>query len=194
MNLNLSALAWLLSVLLFGTAACATNSGIRPPLDPNTPDMKQTHKVTPFLMFNDQLEAALELYTATFPDSRVENMARMGQDGPVSSAKFVIGGQRFMGFNGGPHFKFTEGFSMFVDCQDQAEVDRYWDKLIQAGSKPTQCGWINDPYGISWQIIPRRFMELMRGDNPKKVKAVVDAMMKMQKLDVEVLERAYAEG
>jgi predicted 3-demethylubiquinone-9 3-methyltransferase (glyoxalase superfamily) len=149
------------------------------------------NKVTPFLMFNDQLEAAIELYTATFPDSKIKNVARAGQDGPITSAEFVIGGQSFMGYNGGPHFKFTDGFSLFVSCEDQAEVDRYWDKLLQAGAKPVQCGWITDPFGVSWQIVPKRFMELLGDKDRKKVKAVVDAMMKMQKLDVATLEEAY---
>ena len=151
-------------------------------------------KVTPFLMFNDQLEAAMAFYTATFPDSQIRNVARTGEDGPVASAEFVVGGQFFMGYNGGPYFTFSEGFSLFVDCEDQAEVDEYWDKLVEAGATPTQCGWIKDPFGISWQIVPRRFMELIRDTNPTKVKAVMDAMMEMVKLDVAALERAYDEA
>ena len=99
-----------------------------------------------------------------------------------------------MGYNGGPHFSFSEGFSLFVDCKDQGEVDEYWDKLVRAGAKPTRCGWITDPFGLSWQIVPRRFMELIRDKDPRKVKAVVEAMMKMVKLDVAGLERAYAEA
>ena len=149
-------------------------------------------KVTPFLMFQNQLEAAIEFYTATFPDSQVKNVTRTGKDGPILSAEFVVGGQSFMAYNGGPHFSFSEGFSLFVDCEDQDEVDRYWDKLIRAGAKPTQCGWITDPFGLSWQIVPRRFMELIRDENPRKVKAVIDAMMKMVKLDVKALEKAHA--
>jgi predicted 3-demethylubiquinone-9 3-methyltransferase (glyoxalase superfamily) len=152
------------------------------------------NKVTPFLMFNDQLEAALEFYTATFPDSKVKSVARAGKDGPITSAEFVIGGQSFMGYNGGPHFAFSEGFSLFVDCKDQREVDEYWDKLVRAGARPTRCGWITDPFGLSWQIVPRRFVELIRDKDPKKVKAVIEAMMKMVKLDVAELERAYADA
>ena len=94
-------------------------------------------KVTPFLMFNDQLEAAMEFYTATFPDSQIRNVARTGKDGPITSAEFVVGGQVFMGYNGGSYFTFSEGFSLYVDCEDQAEVDEYWDKLVKAGAKPT---------------------------------------------------------
>ena len=152
------------------------------------------NKVTPFLMFNDQLEAAMEFYSATFPDSEIRNVARAGEDGPISSAEFVVGGQRFMGYNGGPYFSFSEGISLYVDCADQDEVDEYWDKLLKAGAKPTACGWIKDPFGLSWQIVPRRFGELIRDRNPSKVKAVMNAMMTMEKLDVAELERAYNEA
>ena len=149
------------------------------------------NKITPFLMFNDQLEAAIKFYTATFPDSEVLNVARTGADGPINSAEFVVGGQRFMGYNGGSYFSFSEGVSLYVDCVDQAEVDDYWDKLVKAGATPTACGWIKDPFGLSWQIVPRRFTELIRDSDAKKVKAVMDAMMTMVKLDVAGLERAY---
>lgn len=152
------------------------------------------NKVTPFLMFNDQLEAAIAFYTATFPDSEISNVARTGEDGPISSAEFVVGGQRFMGYNGGSHFSFSEGFSLYVDCADQAEVDEYWDKLVTAGATPTACGWIKDPFGLSWQIVPRRFTELINDQDPSKVKAVMAAMMTMVKLDVAELERAYNEA
>ncbi len=148
-------------------------------------------KVTPFLMFNDQLEAAIAFYTATFPDSEVRNVFRSGADGPVQSAEFVVGGQPFMGFNGGPHFSFSEGFSLFVRCQDQAEVDRYWDKLVAAGARPSRCGWITDQFGLSWQIVPQRFIELIGDEDPQKVQAVMAAMLQMVKLDVAALERAY---
>ena len=149
------------------------------------------HKVTPFLMFNDQLEAAIEFYTATFPNSEVHSVARTGKDGPISSAEFVVGGQRFLGYNGGSYFSFSEGVSLYVDCVDQDEVDEYWDKFLKAGAQPTQCGWIKDPFGLSWQIVPRRFIELIGDRDPRKVKAVMDAMMTMVKLDVAALEKAY---
>ena len=152
------------------------------------------NKVTPFLMFNDQLEAAIAFYTATFPDSEVRNVARTGKDGPISSAEFVVGGQRFLGYNGGSYFSFSEGVSLYVDCADQAEVDEYWNKLVNAGAKPTQCGWIKDPFGLTWQIVPRRFTELIGDRDPRKVKAVMDAMLKMVKLDVAALEQAYDEA
>ena len=99
-----------------------------------------------------------------------------------------------MGYNGGPYFTFSEGLSLFVDCEDQAEVDKYWDKLVEAGAKPIQCGWIRDPFGLSWQIIPRRFMQLIRDHDSRKVEAVMKVMMTMVKLDVAALERAYNEA
>jgi len=151
-------------------------------------------KVTPFLMFNDQLEAAIAFYTNTFPDSEIKNVARTGKDGPITSAEFVIGGQSFMGYNGGPYFNFSQGFSLFVDCEDQEEVDKYWNILIGAGATPLQCGWITDQFGITWQIVPKRFMELISDKNPKKVQAVMKAMMEMVKLDVAELEKAYDEA
>ncbi len=151
-------------------------------------------KVTPFLMFNDQLEAAIAFYTATFPDSEVRQLSRAGEDGAITAAQFVVGGQAFMGYNGGPYFTFSEGFSLFVDCEDQAEVDRYWDRLVGAGATPSQCGWIIDPFGVSWQIVPRRFMELIADRNPRKVQGVMAAMMEMVKLDVAALEKAYEEA
>lgn len=148
-------------------------------------------KVTPFLMFNDQLEDAIAFYTATFPESKITTLARTGTDGPVTSAEFVVGGQSFMGYNGGPYFNFSQGFSLYVDCADQTEVDQYWNKLIDAGATTLQCGWITDPFGVTWQIVPRRFTELIGDQNPKKVQAVMDAMMTMVKLDVATLEVAY---
>lgn len=152
------------------------------------------NKVTPFLMFDNQLEAAIEFYTNTFPASEVKNIARTGEDGPVTSAEFIVGGQFFMGYNGGSYFSFSQGFSLYVNCENQAEVDEYWDKLIDAGATPAQCGWITDPFGLTWQIVPKRFMELINDSNSKKVKAVMDTMMKMIKLDVAELEKAYNEA
>lgn len=149
------------------------------------------NKVTPFLMFEDQLEAAIAFYAATFPGSEIKNVARTGKDGPITSAEFVIGGTHFMGYNGGSYFKFSQAFSLYVDCEDQAEVDRYWDHLVAAGATPVQCGWITDPFGVTWQIVPRRFTQLIADANPARVKAVMDAMMTMVKLDVAALEKAY---
>lgn len=152
---------------------------------------KQMNKVTPFLMFDDQLEAAIAFYTATFPDSEIKTVARTGKDGPITSAEFVVGGQFFMGYNGGSYFTFSQGFSLFVNCKDQREVDEYWNKLVSAGATPLQCGWITDQFGVTWQIVPSRFMELIADKNPRKVQAVMEAMMPMVKLDVAALEKAY---
>jgi len=152
-------------------------------------------KVTPFLMFSAGLEDAVKFYTATFPDSSVTTMGRAGPNGPLMSAEFVVGGQKFLGFNaGGDHFKFSDAYSMMVDCVDQAEVDRYWKAILDAGGKESQCGWINDPWGLAWQIVPRRFMEMIADKNPKKVDAVVQAMLKMRKLIVADLEQAYRDA
>lgn len=148
-------------------------------------------KVTPFLMFNDQLEAAIAFYSATFPDSSIRTVARSGEDGPITSAEFVIGGQSFMGYNGGPYSSFSQGFSLFVSCEDQAEVDEYWNKFINAGATPLQCGWLTDQFGLAWQIVPKRFMELINDPDPHKVQAVMQAMMTMVKLDIAALESAY---
>lgn len=148
-------------------------------------------KVTPFLMFNDQLEAAIDFYTSTFPDSEVTRLARAGEDGPAHSAEFVVGGQTFKAFNGGPKFEFSDAISLYVDCEDQAEVDEYWEKIVAAGGTPIQCGWIEDPFGLSWQIVPRRFVELIGSGDSARVQAVIAAMMEMEKLDVAALERAY---
>jgi predicted 3-demethylubiquinone-9 3-methyltransferase (glyoxalase superfamily) len=163
-------------------------------MPPARPKEESMSKVTPFLMFSSDLDAAVEFYTSTFPDSEVRQMSRAGEGGPVQSAELVIGGQAFKAFNGGPHFQFSEAISLYVDCRDQAEVDEYWEKIVAAGGTPTQCGWINDRWGLSWQIVPRRFVELMADGDPKKVKAVTDAMMTMQKLDVAALEKAHREA
>ncbi len=148
-------------------------------------------KVTPFLMFNDQLEAAMAFYTSTFPNSRITHAARTGDGGPITSAEFVIDGQTFMGYNGGSYFTFSQAFSLFVSCEDQAEVDTYWNTLLDAGATPSQCGWITDPFGLTWQVVPRRFMELIADKNATKVQAVMTAMMTMVKLDVAGLQKAY---
>ena len=106
----------------------------------------------------------------------------------------MIGGQVFMGYNGGTHFTFCQGFSLYVDCEDQAEVDACWENMIEAAAEPIQCGWIEDPFGLAWQIVPRRFVELIGDKDPRKVQAVMEAMMKMVKLDVAALERACSEA
>lgn len=159
-----------------------------------------TPKVTPFLMVNDQLEAAIAFYTAMFPGSRTKNAALTGKDGPnyfrrIRHRRSVLHGlQRRSYFNGGSYFSFSQGFSLFVDCEDQEEVDEYWNKFVNAGATPLQCGWITDQFGVTWQIVPRRFTELISDQNPKKVQAVMEAMMTMVKLDIAALEKAYGQA
>lgn len=137
-------------------------------------------KITTFLWFDQQAEEAAKFYVSVFlGDSKVISTNPMG-------ATFELAGQRYMALNGGPSRKFNEAISLFVSCEDQAEVDRLWDALIAGGGSPSQCGWLKDKYGLSWQVIPRRLMELM-GD-PR----VVQAMLGMQRIVVAELERAHA--
>jgi predicted 3-demethylubiquinone-9 3-methyltransferase (glyoxalase superfamily) len=146
-------------------------------------------KITPFLMFNNQAEEAAKLYTSVFKGSKIGPISR-GPDGAAMSVNFELGGQPFMAFNGGPTFKFSEGISLFVSCETQAEVDALWDQL-SAGGKHKQCGWLEDRFGVSWQIIPTALMRLMGDKDPAKAGRVLQAMLGMQKIDIAGLERAY---
>lgn len=132
--------------------------------------------ITTFLMFNKGAEAAVARYKEIFPQKR--------QLGPL---EFEIEGQRFAAYNGGDHFKFTEGFSIMVSCDDQAELDGYWEALLAEGGKPTMCGWLTDAFGVSWQVVPRNIHELI------STKAGVAAMLEMQKLDIATLEAASSQ-
>ena len=151
----------------------------------------KTQKITPFLWFDGNAEAAVEHYLSLFPDSRVTNVARMG-DGKIMTIAFELFGQNFVALNGGPHHKFTPAISMFVSCDSQAEVDELWGKIVAAGGKPTRCGWIDDKFGLSWQIIPTKLVALMSDPDPNKAGRVAKAMMGMVKIDVAELERAYS--
>ena len=144
--------------------------------------------ITPFLWFDDDLEEALDLYTGLFPDARIVEAHRT-PDGKLFYGTFTLAGQTFFGMNGGPGHPHTDAFSVFVMCEDQAEVDRYWDALTAEGT-PVACGWLTDKFGLSWQIVPKRLMELQADPDPARVKRTVDAMMAMVKLDVAALERA----
>lgn len=153
-------------------------------------------KITPFLWFNDKAEEAMNFYISIFKNSKVVGVSRYGDAGPgpkgtVMSATFELEGQRFMALNGGPMFSFTPAISMFVSCETQAEVDDLWAKL-SAGGREDRCGWLQDKYGLSWQIIPRTLMELMQDKDPEKSKRVMQAMLQMVKIDIEGLKRAYA--
>ena len=146
-------------------------------------------KITPYLWFDGQAEEAAAHYTSIFKDARVADVQRMG-DGTVMTVTFEIDGQRFVGLNGGPQFAFTEAVSLFVSCQDQAEVDELWDRLTEGG-EPGQCGWLKDRYGLSWQIIPTALGELMGDPDPEKAGRVVQAMLGMSKIDIQGLRDAY---
>jgi predicted 3-demethylubiquinone-9 3-methyltransferase (glyoxalase superfamily) len=146
--------------------------------------------ITPFLWFDDDLEQAAEFYTSVIPDSKVHSTVRQ-PDGKVAMAEFEIAGQQVKGLNGGPIFPHTEAFSFFVECDDQAEVDRYWDTLTSEGGEEGQCGWLKDRFGVSWQIIPVEFLEMISTGAPEQVGRTMAAMQTMQKLDVAALRAAY---
>jgi len=145
--------------------------------------------ITPFLWFDSQAEETMNYYLSIFKNSKVLSVNRA--DGKVLTVTFELEGQKFMALNGGPHFKFTEAISLFVNCETQQEVDEMWEKLSQGGEKG-RCGWLKDRFGLWWQIIPSALGKLMNDPNPKKSRAVFQAMMKMNKIAIKDLERAYA--
>ena len=151
-------------------------------------------RITPFLWFDTQAEEAAKFYASVFPNSKILKMARYGEAGPgpkgsVMTVEFELDGQRMIALNGGPQFKFTEAISLSVDCTDQKEVDHYWSKL-SAGGKESMCGWLKDRYGLSWQVNPAILGELLAGPDAKKAKRVIEAMLKMKKIDIAALEAA----
>ena len=145
-------------------------------------------RITPFLWFDNQAEDAMNHYVAIFRNSKILNVNR--SNGKVLLASFELDGQQFLALNAGPQFTFTEAVSFYVSCETQAEVDEYWDKL-SAGGEEGRCGWLKDKFGLSWQIVPAALTRLMNDPNPAKAHAVVNAMMKMKKLVIADLERAY---
>ena len=147
-------------------------------------------KVTPFLWFDTQAEEAMNFYVALFRNSKVNNISR-GPDGRAFTVAFELDGQEFMALNAGPLFKFNESISMFVSCEDQTEVDYFWDKLTADGGEESMCGWLKDKYGLSWQIVPKQLGELMGDPDPEKSGRVMQAMLKMQKIVVADLQKAY---
>ena len=148
-------------------------------------------KITPFLWFDDQAEQAMRFYVSIFKNSRVLEVTP-GPEGKVMGVRFELEGQEFIGLNAGPEFKFTEAISFYVNCKDQAEVDDLWAKLSAGTGEESSCGWVKDRFGLWWQIIPEALPRLMGDKDPVKAKRVVDAMLKMKKIDVAELERAYA--
>ena len=154
--------------------------------------MSSTPKITTFLWFNDNAEEAINHYCAIFKNSKIIQLNRRGDK--LFLGVFELEGQRFMALNGGPMFKFTEAISLYVDCETQEEVDSLWDKLIAGGGEASRCGWLKDRFGLSWQIIPKALGQLMGSPIPAKAQKVMEAMLKMQKLDIATLQRAHDEN
>lgn len=156
----------------------------------------RAQKIRPYLWFNDQAEEAAKFYASIFDNSRVVSVTRdqVGVGGPKGRAmavEFQLEGQNFLALNGGPQFKFTEAISFLVDCETQAEVDEFWGKLTAGGGEESQCGWLKDKYGLSWQIIPRALFEMIGDKDPAKAKRAMEAMLQMKKIDIAGMKRAY---
>ncbi len=152
-------------------------------------------KITTFLWFDGKAEEAADFYTSIFKDSKILDVARYGDAGPgpkgsVMLVTFQLEGQKFMALNGGPQYPLTPAISLFVDCDSQAEVDNLWDKLT-AGGREVQCGWLQDKFGLSWQIVPRALMEMMQDKDPVKSQRAFKAMLEMKKIDIAGLQRAF---
>lgn len=160
--------------------------------------MKQ--KITPFLWFDNNAEEAMNFYTSIFKNSKIVSIQKYpegsedphmkGMEGKVLTGIFELNGQEFMALDGGPLFKFNESISFYIECEDQAELDEYWNKL-SAVPESEQCGWLKDKYGLSWQIVPKQMGEMMKNSDPEKSKRVMDAVLKMKKLDIAQLQKAY---
>src|SRR4029453_17374057 len=148
-------------------------------------------KIAPCLWFNGQAEDAAKFYAALIPDSRIDKVMRAPSDNPstpegaVLTVDFTLAGQQFIGLNGGPQFPFTEGGSFTINCEDQAEVDYYWGALMADGGAPSQCGWLKDKFGLSWQIVPKQLSQLISSSDREAAGRAMQAMLKMTKLDVE---------
>jgi predicted 3-demethylubiquinone-9 3-methyltransferase (glyoxalase superfamily) len=147
-------------------------------------------KVTTFLWFNDRAEEAARFYVSLFKGA--ELVATMpGPGGSAMSATFRVDGQEFICFNGGPHYTLTPAVSLFIDCEDQREVDALWGKLLAGGGLPNQCGWLTDKFGLCWQVIPRKLMEVLSSPERERAGRAMQAMLQMQKIDVAALQRAF---
>jgi predicted 3-demethylubiquinone-9 3-methyltransferase (glyoxalase superfamily) len=155
-------------------------------------------KISPCLWFDGNAEEAARFYVSLFPNSRINDVQRApadypdGQKGNVLTVDFTLAGNSYIGLNGGDDFKFTEAISLSIDCDDQAEVDRYWNALIADGGEPSVCGWLKDKFGLSWQVVPHRLTEIYTDPDRAAAGRAFEAMLKMTKLDVAELERAYA--
>lgn len=151
-------------------------------------------KITPFLWYDDKAEEAANLYVTVFKNSKITTVTRYGDAGPgpkgtAMTVVFQLEGQEFIALNGGPHFKFTEAISFVVNCETQEEVDYFWSKLSEGGAE-SQCGWLKDKYGLSWQIVPTILGELLSSEDAGKAQRVMGAMLKMKKIDIQALKDA----
>jgi predicted 3-demethylubiquinone-9 3-methyltransferase (glyoxalase superfamily) len=158
----------------------------------NNPQETDMKKITPFLWFDDQAEEALNFYVSIFKNSRILNVSP-GPNGKAFTVSAELDGQEITALNAGPEFKFTEAISFFVNCESQAEVDELWEKLT-AGGEESQCGWLKDKFGLSWQIVPTALGRLLGDPDPVKAQRVMQAMLKMRKIDVAELQRAYEQS
>lgn len=153
--------------------------------------------ITPCLWFDGRAEEAAQFYVSLFPNSRIDSVSRAPGDNPSTAegavllVQFTLDGRPFTGLNGGPRFPFTEAVSLQVDCEDQAEVDRYWEALVEGGGEHTMCGWLKDRFGLSWQIIPREIEAYLSGSDADGARRAMEALLEMTKLDVEAMRRAY---
>ena len=155
-------------------------------------------KISPCLWFDGDAEEAARFYTSLFPNSHIDSVDRSpadtpsGPEGSVITVNFTLAGRSYIGLNGGDDFKFNEAVSFSIDCDDQAEVDRYWAALLEDGGEPSVCGWLRDRFGLSWQVIPRQLPEMLSSTDRAAAKRAMEAMLKMVKIDVAELERAYS--
>jgi predicted 3-demethylubiquinone-9 3-methyltransferase (glyoxalase superfamily) len=157
---------------------------------------RNRQKITTFLMYKDKAEEAAKFYVSIFPNSKITSLMGSGEGAPgrkgsAMGATFQLDGQEFMTYNGGPTFNFAEGISLYVDCGTQEEIDKFWEKLSQGGEKG-RCGWLKDKFGVSWQIVPSVLGEMLQDKDPEKAKRVMEAMLKMNKLDIRTLKQAYS--
>lgn len=160
-------------------------------------NIQPSHKVTPFLWFDSQAETAARFYTELVPNSRINDIAYWGKgahfpEGTVMSVTFELDSQQFIALNAGPHYKLNPAFSLFVSCDDQIEVDRYWDALLADGGVPNQCGWLTDRFGVTWQVVPKALGRLLSDPEPARASRAMQAMLGMVKLDIAALQRAAA--
>ncbi|MBD8490919.1 VOC family protein [Echinicola sp. CAU 1574] len=158
--------------------------------------VQKSQNIIPFLWYDKDAEEAIKLYTNLFPNSEINFIKRWPEGAPfpagtIQMSSFTIDGLQVYAFDAGPAFKFNESVSLFVKCKDQDEIDHYWDKLAANGGKESQCGWLKDKFGMSWQIIPEALVEMMESQNHRRVQQMMEVMMQMKKLKVAELEAAF---